>query len=60
MSGAESRRQVHVEHIIERPDAFETYRRSFSKCLHRRGDALFELTDAILAADGTAPSLLLI
>ena len=28
----------------------------FYECLHRRGDALFELTDAILSADAAAPS----
>src|SRR3712207_5874148 len=32
-----------------------TFRRSFYECLHRRADALFELTDALLTADG-APS----
>ena len=41
---------------MEPPDALQTFRRSFYECLHRRGDALFELTDAILAADGAAPS----
>jgi hypothetical protein len=29
-----------------------TFRYSLYECLHRRADALFELTDAILAADG--------
>jgi hypothetical protein len=28
-----------------------TFRHSFYECLHRRADALFELTDAILTAD---------
>jgi DDE superfamily endonuclease len=37
-------------------DALRAFRRSFYECLHRRGDALFELADAILAANGTAPS----
>jgi hypothetical protein len=33
-------------------DALHAFRRSFYECLHRRGDALFELlTDAILTAD---------
>ncbi len=41
---------------MEPSDALQTFRRSFYECLHRRGDALFELTDAILAADGAAPS----
>ena len=38
------------------PDALRAFRRSFYECLHRRGDALFELADAILAADGAAPA----
>ena len=33
-----------------------TFRHSLYKCLHRRADALFELTDALLTAD-TVPSL---
>lgn len=37
-------------------DALCTFRRSFYECLHRRKDALFELPDAILTADGAAPS----
>jgi hypothetical protein len=37
------------------PDALRTFRRSLYECFHRRKDALFELTDAILSADG-APS----
>jgi hypothetical protein len=41
---------------MEPPDALRAFRRSFYDCLHRRSDALFELADAILAADGTAPS----
>jgi hypothetical protein len=28
-----------------------TFRHSFYECLHRRADALFELTDALLTAD---------
>jgi hypothetical protein len=36
-------------------DALHAFRYSFYDCLHRRGDALFELTDAILTADA-APS----
>jgi hypothetical protein len=35
--------------------ALSTFRRSFYGCLHRRTDALFELTDALLTADA-APS----
>jgi hypothetical protein len=35
--------------------ALSTFRRSFYECLHRRSDALFELTDALLTADA-APS----
>ena len=36
-------------------DALHSFRRSLYECLHRRGDALFELADAILTADA-APS----
>jgi hypothetical protein len=32
-------------------DALRAFRRSLYECLHRRGDALFELADAILSAD---------
>jgi DDE superfamily endonuclease len=38
------------------PDALHDFRRSFYECLRRRGDALFELTDAILGTDAAAPS----
>src|ERR687898_489291 len=41
---------------MEPPDALRAFRRSFYECLHSRSDALFELADAILAADGAAPS----
>src|SRR5215208_7531117 len=41
---------------MEPPDSLRTFRRSFYECFHRRRDALFELADAILTADGTAPS----
>ena len=41
---------------MEPTDALRAFRRSFYECLHRRSDALFELADAILAADGAAPS----
>jgi hypothetical protein len=42
---------------MESSDALQTFRRAlYDDCLHRRGDALFELADAILAADGAAPS----
>ena len=41
---------------MEPTDALRAFRRSFYECLHRRKDALFELADAILAADGAAPS----
>jgi hypothetical protein len=47
---------VHDGHTMEPPDALQTFRRSFYQCFHRRRDALFELADAILTADGTAPS----
>jgi hypothetical protein len=41
---------------MEPSDALQTFRRSLYECLHRRGDALFELADAILAADSAVPS----
>lgn len=41
---------------MEPPDALRAFRRSLYECLHRRADALFELADAILAADGAVPS----
>jgi hypothetical protein len=41
---------------MEPPDALRAFRRSLYECFHRRRDALFELTDAILSADGAAPS----
>jgi hypothetical protein len=41
---------------MEPPDALHSFRRSLYECLHRKSDALFELTDAILAADGAVPS----
>jgi hypothetical protein len=36
-------------------DAFRAFRSSLYDCLYRRGDALFELTDALLTAE-TVPS----
>jgi hypothetical protein len=36
---------------MEPSDALHSFRHSLYECLHRRGDALFELADAILAAD---------
>jgi hypothetical protein len=47
---------VHDGHTMEPPDALRTSRRSFYECFHRRADALFEIADAILTADGAAPS----
>jgi hypothetical protein len=41
---------------MEPSDALHDFRRSLYECLHRRGDALFELADAILTADAAAPS----
>jgi hypothetical protein len=38
------------------PDALRAFRSSLYECFHRRKDALFELADAILTADGAAPS----
>jgi hypothetical protein len=42
--------------IMDPSDALISFRNSFYECLHRRGDALFELTDAILGADSAVPS----
>ena len=53
---AEGSRWVHDGNTMEPPDALQTFRRSLYECFHRRADALFELADAILAADGAAPS----
>ena len=48
---------MHDGHTMEPPpDALRTFRRSLYECFQRRKDALFELTDAILSADGAAPS----
>jgi DDE superfamily endonuclease len=47
---------VHDGRIMEPPDAIHAFRRSLYECFNRRGDALFELTDAMLTADGAAPS----
>jgi hypothetical protein len=41
---------------MEPSDALYTFRRSFYECFYRRSDALFELADAILTADGALPS----
>jgi hypothetical protein len=41
---------------MEPSDALHAFRHSLYGCLHRRGDALFELTNAILTADTTVPS----
>jgi hypothetical protein len=41
---------------MEPPDALPSFRRSLYECFRRRSDALFELTDAILAADSAVPS----
>lgn len=38
------------------PDALRAFRRSLYDCFRYRRDALFELADAILTADGAAPS----
>jgi hypothetical protein len=55
LKNAQSCRSVHDEHIMEPSDALHAFRCSLYECLHRRGDALFELTDAILTA-GSVPS----
>jgi hypothetical protein len=41
---------------MEPSDALHAFRYSLYECLHRRGDALFELTDAILTANAAVPS----
>src|SRR5215207_6881515 len=41
---------------MEPSDALLSFRHSLYECLHRRGDALFELADAILSADAAVPS----
>ena len=41
---------------MEPSDALHSFRRSLYDCFHRRGDALFELTDAILSAHSAVPS----
>ncbi len=41
---------------MEPSDALHSFRHSLYECLHPRGDALFELTDAILTADAAVPS----
>src|SRR5918993_5185785 len=41
---------------MEPLDALPSFRRSLYECFHRRKAAFFELADAILTADGTAPS----
>src|SRR5215208_7613206 len=53
---AEGSGWVHDGNAMEPPDALRAFRRSFYECFHRRKDALFELADAILSADGAAPS----
>ena len=40
---------------MEPSDALHAFRCSLYECLHRMGDALFEITDAILTA-GSVPS----
>ncbi len=37
-------------------DIFRAFRSSLYSCLHRRADALFELTDALLTAEEAVPS----
>jgi DDE superfamily endonuclease len=41
---------------MEPSDALHSFRRSLYECFHPRGDALFELADAILAAHSAVPS----
>jgi hypothetical protein len=42
---------------MEPSDALRAFRHSLYECLHRRADALFELTDALLSADGVPPAV---
>ena len=42
---------------LSRPGELAWFRREFYACLTARADALFELTDAVLCADGTVTSL---
>jgi hypothetical protein len=53
---AEGSRWVHDGNTMEPSHALPTFRRSFYECFHRRRDAIFELADAILTADGATPS----
>jgi hypothetical protein len=53
---AEGSGWVHDGRIMEPPEAIHAFRRSLYECFNRRGDALFELTDAMPTADGAAPS----
>jgi DDE superfamily endonuclease len=41
---------------MEPSDALHSFRHSLYGCLHRRGDTLFELAEAILTADAAVPS----
>jgi hypothetical protein len=41
---------------MESSDALQSFRRSLYECLHPRGDALFELADAILSAHSAVSS----
>jgi hypothetical protein len=41
---------------MESSNALHAFRYSLYECLRRRSDALFELADALLAADGAVPS----
>ena len=42
---------------VAEPAALAEFRRRFYNCCTLRGDALFELTDAVLCADGPVGSL---
>lgn len=42
---------------VDRLGRLSAFRRAFYECLHRRSDALFELCDAVLCADGPVCSL---
>lgn len=48
---------VHERGLAGELGALAAFRRAFYECLHRRPDALFELCDAVLCADGPVCSL---
>lgn len=47
----------HEATVVEGAEGLSAFRRGFYGCLTARGDALFELTDAVLCADGPVRTL---